>query len=138
MIKQAILGALKQFPVNFNDETVAELERKVIGRHAVGNTAGYAYATARNWAIDQLRRQAYQARLRAEEMLAAEQERLERERIARLRLEFDDIASELLQRGVFPAQERQLAIVRLACFDGKSDNECARVFPGTNAPQRYQ
>ena len=138
MIKQAILKALQQFPVEFTEETVAELERKVNGRQAVGNVAGYAYVAARNWAIDRLRRQAYRAKLRAEEVLAAERDRLEHERVSRLRQEFEDIVCELLRRGVFPAQEKQLAIVRLACFDSKSDDEYASAFPGTNAPQRYQ
>ena len=136
-VKAAIINALSGFPVEFDELTVAVIEQRV-SESGPENPAGFAYVTARNWAIDAVRRKAVQAKRKAAELLKAERERQERERIARLRLEFDDIVCELLLRGVFSTQERQLAIVRLACFDGKSDNEYAESFPGTNGNRRYQ
>lgn len=135
-IRQAIANALRGLPIKFDEQAIAAIERKVLDR-SPQNPAGYAYMTARNWAVDRIREQARQTRQKAAELIVAENERLERERAERCRKEYDNIVFYILPN-LHPAQQKQVVIVRLAAFDGLSDDDCAKRFPGTTKDQRYQ
>lgn len=135
-IRQTIANALKSFPIKFDEHAVAVIERKALER-SLENLAGYAYVTARNWAVDRVREQARHARQKAAELVAAENERLERERVERCRNEYDNIVF-LILPDLHPAQQKQVVIVRMVAFDDQSDDDCAKFFPGTTNDQRYQ
>lgn len=135
-IRQTIANAFRGFPIEFNEDAVAAIERKALER-SPENPAGYAYVTAKNWAIDRVREQARHARQKAAELVAAENERLKRERAERCRKEYDNIVFYILAN-IHPAQQKQVVIVRMVAFDDQSDDDCANFFLGTTQDQRYQ
>ena len=139
--KSVILNTLRMFPVEFKEEDVEEIERRISvnysASHPNSNLPGFAHVIARNWATDELRKRAVAAKRKARSLLQAERERQEMERLERCKKEFDGLVFKLLPNLVC-SQSKQLDIVRLTCFEGLTDEENSRLFPGTNAMLRYQ
>ena len=135
-VREAILKALGQFPIHVTAAVVTEVEGRV-SRKNPRNPVGFAYVAARNWAIDQVRKQAVAAKQNAALMLAEERQKATRAEFERMKREFDDFVFQFLPR-LRPAQQKHLEIVGKICFDGLRDVDCARLYPDTTANQRYQ
>lgn len=135
-VKKAIIGALGKYALEFDETVVAELEERV-NKSMPDKPEMYAFNVARNWAIDQIRRKAAESRRRAKKFLAAEKERAEREELEKFRNEFDSLLMDL-RPNLSLTQQRWMDIVRLSCFEGLSDADFARNFPGSSADARYQ
>ena len=135
-VRQVIITKLGRHPLEFDENTVNELERVVLEKCSV-NPTGFAYVVARNWVADQFKNNARATRRMSEALLSEEKERKERELLERHVREFDEIKTELMPY-LSQAQIQSLGMVYLICFEGRKDRHCAHLFPGTNKNQRYK
>jgi hypothetical protein len=134
-VRLSILKGLAVAPVPFSEQVIADLERRVAEK-CPDEPHAYAFVVARNWAIDSSRKAARQARLQVESALCSERERLDRERFEAAREEFYTLVGTLAFE-IPETQIKYLGIVGLTVFEGCTDPECARHFPGTR-DARYQ
>jgi len=133
-----IVRVLGRFSVVFDEAVVAELEKKVLASNPE-KPLNYAYICARNWALDQIRNRASKAKEKSAALMKAEEKRQAREKLERCQQEFDSIVFKLILKlkPKYLTAAKQLEIVRISCFVGLKDADCAKIFSGTTRNQRY-
>jgi DNA-directed RNA polymerase specialized sigma24 family protein len=137
-VREAIVRAFQYVQITFDEQDVAVLEAKIAAQKiAPAQPGNFAFVVARNWAIGQLRKSAYNAKRILREERAAEEKRQADER---KRLAYDAYLSlcHELHQVINPTQHRHLEMVRLTCFERLSARELSSRFPGVSADCRYQ
>ena len=118
-------------------ETDLELLEKRVNRSWPKNPAKFAWVVGRNFAIDKRRSLDRAARREQEAMLAAEEDRIKREKREAAVKEFAGLIVDLVPT-LGLTQRRWIGMVRLSAVEGATDADCAERFPASPRQQRYQ
>lgn len=135
-MKQKIEAVLRSMGVMFSDADVVELVARVDRYTDVGSPMSLVHVIARNWAIDQKRREEREVSREQQEKIKQAEAEEKRKRFLAAVAEYDLLIETLTSNR--PCMPKALRYMRLTCFFDATDPECAPYFPESTRDQRYQ
>lgn len=129
--------------VIFTEKDVRDIVRKVRASGSE-NLKNYAYVTARNWAVDQMResrREVLRAQNEAEDAKRKAEELAHKARFIEARAAFWPTTLRAIQSGKFRSDcqlELEFRIIWLGLFERKTEEELDKLFPELSRDARHQ
>lgn len=123
--------------IQYTDDVVQMLLLRGEKKEGILDRKSYASVIARNWGVDQIRKQQFAVRCAIARQNECAKEELLRERFRLAKEELQIISVQIKQTAREPLREG-LRYMWFVCIEKKLDSECEGFFPGSTRDQRYQ